>query len=62
MKYASCETISILVVKRDSELKIMLSDDGIGFDTENYKNSGIGLVNMKKRVELIGGRYFLQST
>lgn len=61
MKYANCKTLSILVTKHDNELKIVLSDDGIGFDVEKNKESGIGLVNMKKRVELIGGRYFLQS-
>ncbi len=62
MKYANCKTLSILVTKLDHELKIVLSDDGIGFDVENNKENGIGLVNMKKRVELIGGRYDLQST
>ena len=61
MKYANCITLSISVAKLDNELKIVLSDDGIGFDIENSQDKGIGLMNMKKRVELIGGRYLLQS-
>ncbi len=62
MKYANCKTLSILVTKLDSKLKIVLQDDGIGFDLLNVKDNGIGLINMKKRVELIGGRYNLQSS
>jgi len=62
IKYANCKTLSISVVKIDHKLKIVLRDDGIGFDIENSKGKGIGLANMKKRVELIGGRYLLQST
>jgi len=61
MKYAKCETLSISVTKVDAQLKIVLSDDGVGFDVENTKENGIGLVNMKKRVALIGGRYILES-
>lgn len=61
MKYANCETLSISVAKVDNKLKIVLSDDGVGFDIENIHKNGIGLANMKKRVELIGGNYLLQS-
>lgn len=61
MKYANCNTISISLTKNNTELKIILADDGKGFDIRNSKEGGIGLVNMKKRVELIGGRYALQS-
>ncbi|RYG17580.1 MAG: two-component sensor histidine kinase, partial [Chitinophagaceae bacterium] len=62
MKYANCKTLSVSVAKVNHELKIVLSDDGVGFDVENTNENGIGLINMKKRVELIGGRYLLQST
>ncbi len=61
MKYADCKTLSISLTKFNKELKIVLCDDGVGFDIENSKEKGIGLTNMKKRVELIGGHYLLQS-
>jgi signal transduction histidine kinase len=61
MKYANCKTLSISVTKFNQELKIVLSDDGVGFDVDTKKEGGIGLINMKKRVDLIGGRYLLQS-
>ncbi len=62
MKYSNCKTLSITLTKLQNKLKIILSDDGIGFDVEKANDKGIGLANMKKRIELIGGAYLLQST
>ncbi len=61
MKYANCNALSISVARINSKLSLVLSDDGKGFDAQNTKEHGIGLINMKKRVELIGGSYLLQS-
>ncbi len=61
MKYANCKNLSIAATKEGDYLKIVLADDGIGFDIATLKDKGIGLVNMKKRIELIGGRYLLES-
>jgi signal transduction histidine kinase len=61
MKYANCKTLSISATKEGDHLKIILADDGVGFDITTLKDKGIGLVNMKKRIELIGGRYLLES-
>jgi signal transduction histidine kinase len=38
-----------------------MQDDGKGFELKNNAGSGIGLSNMKKRTEVIGGTYHLQS-
>lgn len=61
MKYANCNALGISVAKLNNELSLVLSDDGKGFEAHNTKEHGIGLINMKKRVELIGGSYQLQS-
>ncbi|HTM97694.1 MAG TPA: histidine kinase [Pedobacter sp.] len=61
MKYANCKTLGISAVRVEDYLKIILTDDGIGFDVLSVKDKGIGLVNMKKRIELIGGSYLLES-
>lgn len=61
MKYSNCKTISSSIHKIDGKLKMVLNDDGIGFDAEGTVENGIGLTNMKKRVELIGGFFQLQS-
>jgi len=61
MKYANCKTLGISAVRVEDHLKIILTDDGIGFDVLSVKDKGIGLVNMKKRIELIGGSYLLES-
>ncbi|WP_177217036.1 sensor histidine kinase [Pedobacter insulae] len=61
IKYANCKTLSISASKVEDHLKIVLADDGIGFDLSSVKDKGIGLVSMKKRIELIGGSYLLES-
>jgi len=61
MKHAECKTMDIQLIQQDHLLKIKLQDDGKGFDADHVKNKGIGLINMKKRIELIGGTYLLES-
>ena len=43
------------------DLILSLEDDGKGFEIERVHSNGIGLTNMKKRTEIIGGNYHLQS-
>jgi signal transduction histidine kinase len=61
IKHAQCKTINVSLVWLDSILKLSLHDDGIGFDVDTIQNKGIGLSNMKKRSEIIGGIYSFQS-
>lgn len=60
LKHAHCTRIAILVQYADSRLKIIASDDGVGFDT-GVDYSGIGLENMRKRAELIGAQFSVSS-
>jgi signal transduction histidine kinase len=61
IKHASCKTISATLVKNDNQLILTLSDDGKGFNTEKLIGKGIGLSNIKKRIALIGGSYYMES-
>jgi signal transduction histidine kinase len=60
IKHANCSKMVVDLSKDDFYLKLCLKDDGIGFDTQKI-NSGIGLVNMKKRTELLEGLFLLES-
>jgi signal transduction histidine kinase/tetratricopeptide (TPR) repeat protein len=61
LKYAKATSIKIEVVKENSQTKIIISDDGIGFN-ETEINYGNGLNNMKKRIEEIGGKLSISSS
>ncbi len=60
MKYANAHHIVINAEKFQEGLKIEIKDDGKGFDTENV-DIGNGLLNMKKRMEEIGGNFVIHS-
>jgi two-component system NarL family sensor kinase len=60
IKYAKASVITIRIERKDSDLKISISDNGIGFDIEKiYENKKVGkmsgLKNMKQRAEILGG-------
>ena len=55
LKYAKATTIDIIVAIDSNKLKMTVSDNGIGFDTDSVKN-GIGFANMKRRTELFSGK------
>lgn len=60
IKHSGCKNINITLNKVSNKLQLCLQDDGKGFDV-NKINSGIGLKNIKKRIEIIGGSYILES-
>jgi signal transduction histidine kinase len=62
IKHANCETITVALSNNQNELKLLLDDDGIGMDLQQSKsNWGIGLQNIQKRTEIIGGKMELSS-
>jgi len=62
IKHAGCKRINIQLQIEDQQLFIQLSDDGKGFDVTDIKPTGIGLVNMSKRIKILHGEYSLHST
>jgi signal transduction histidine kinase len=60
LKYANASIIAINAKKLHNQTKIIISDNGKGFDLSTIEK-GNGLNNMKKRIEEIGGTFSLIS-
>ena len=61
IKYANATVISINAKQLENQLKIIIQDNGLGFD-EATVEKGNGLKNMRKRIEEIGGEFHLSSS
>jgi signal transduction histidine kinase len=61
IKHAGCKSIDVALNVNDVAILLQLKDDGKGFDTNMTTGNGIGLNNMKRRTELIGGKFYLES-
>jgi signal transduction histidine kinase len=61
IKYANATVISINAKQVENQLKIIIQDNGVGFD-EATVEKGNGLQNMQKRIEEIGGEFHLSSS
>jgi signal transduction histidine kinase len=61
IKYANASVISINAKQAENQLKIIIQDNGLGFD-EATVEKGNGLKNMHKRIEEIGGEFHLSSS
>ena len=60
IKYANAKVIGIEIKEEADVIKIIISDDGTGFDISNT-TFGNGLSNMKKRIGAIGGTFEINS-
>ena len=61
-KHAEATRVSIVVTRRESSVTAVIEDDGQGFGAGGGTGEGLGLVGMKERVGLLGGRLALEST
>ncbi|WP_246277497.1 sensor histidine kinase [Winogradskyella ursingii] len=60
LKYAEAEHLSVVLNYNESSLIIQVKDDGNGFEVARA-NHGSGLINMKKRAELVNATFNLES-
>lgn len=61
VKYSYANLIKLNFEASESELKISLEDNGVGFDTKKAKK-GIGHKNITSRLKKIGGNWKVEST
>lgn len=62
IKHAKASQISMQLVRHETELNVMIEDNGVGFDTNKLETyDGIGLKGIQTRIELLGGTVHFDS-
>lgn len=64
IKHAQAQNVNIKLMISDSLLNIHYDDDGVGFNKNEIeeKSGGIGLFNIKSRVEKLGGEAYIETS
>jgi signal transduction histidine kinase len=55
-RHAQAKHVDVLLDEDSEYVRVTVRDDGVGFDTENSHQSGLGLIGMKERVQAIDGQ------
>lgn len=67
LKHAKAQNVSLLLDQRPTELRIIVEDDGVGFDPNGASAAGhdatikLGLSGMRERLSLISGTMTIES-
>lgn len=64
LKHAKAKNISVSLLYEPTLFRLTVTDDGEGFEAATlvFKDTGIGLKNMKDRAGLIGGQLLIRSS
>ncbi len=62
IKHARAERVSVLLTEKSGGVTTVIEDDGRGFVRDNGPDHGLGLVGMRERVGLLGGRLRVESS
>ena len=65
-RHSNAEVVSLILEGDSDQVRIIVEDDGVGFDVENFmsspvENRRLGLMGMQERIQLVGGKFKLES-
>jgi signal transduction histidine kinase len=65
-RYAHARTVQVELRQRGADIHLVVRDDGVGFDSQTAQaraagGASFGLLGMRERVELVGGRLSITS-
>jgi len=61
-KHSEANRVNVSLDKKNDYLRIIIRDNGIGFDPEIFHfTSGFGLFRLKEKTELLGGKFRISS-
>jgi signal transduction histidine kinase len=61
IKHANARTVSVVLTRKDGAVVVVIEDDGRGFDPSANHAKGLGLLGMRERIALVGGRLSVES-
>ena len=61
-RHARAQSVGVIVERQRGLVKAIIEDDGLGFDVDEALSSGrLGLVGMRERLEVFGGKLTIES-
>ena len=60
-KHVGASRVSVVVLRQDGAVTVVVEDDGRGFEPEQQAPGRLGLVGMRERVALLGGELEVES-
>ena len=61
-QHSKSEKVRVSLVQREDRVRIEIRDWGIGFDTKSVQENRFGLVGIRQRARLLGGKCSIRST
>jgi PAS domain S-box-containing protein len=60
-KHSKAKRVGLELVGKPNRLQLTVTDDGIGFEPSGHHGTGLGLLSMRERINLIGGHLMIRS-
>jgi signal transduction histidine kinase len=62
IKHSRASRVSVLLTRKRDSVAAVIEDDGQGFDVDDVRDGGLGLVGMRERIALLDGRLAVESS
>jgi two-component system, NarL family, sensor histidine kinase DevS len=62
IKHSRASRVSVLVTRKRDTVAAVIEDDGVGFDPDDTRDGGVGLVGMRERMALLDGWLTIESS